>query len=80
MPPTGSCPSTSCRNGSSYSLIEPLEWAGYTVVDIDGLTGLPEYRNGGLFLDTGRHRPEGSGGRREAACGRIRSSWWNGAP
>lgn len=36
----------------SYSLIEPLEWAGFTVVEIDGLTGLPEYRNGGLFLDT----------------------------
>ncbi len=37
----------------SYSLIEPLQWAGSTVADIDGLTGLPEYRNGGLFLDTG---------------------------
>lgn len=37
----------------SYSLIEPLEWAGFTVVEIDGLTGLPEYRNGGLFLDSG---------------------------
>ncbi len=37
----------------AYSLIEPLEWAGYQVVDVDGLTGLPEYRNGGLFLDTG---------------------------
>lgn len=37
----------------SYSLIEPLEWAGFTVVEVDGLTGLPEYRNGGLFLDTG---------------------------
>jgi hypothetical protein len=37
----------------SYSLIEPLEWAGYTVADVDGLTGLPEYRNGGLFLDSG---------------------------
>jgi hypothetical protein len=37
----------------SYSLIEPLEWAGYTVTNIDGLTGLPEYRNGGLFLDSG---------------------------
>ena len=36
----------------SYSLIEPLQWAGLTVIDIDGLTGLPEYRNGGLFLDT----------------------------
>lgn len=37
----------------SYSLIEPLEWAGFTVINIDGLTGLPEYRNGGLFLDAG---------------------------
>ena len=37
----------------SYSLIEPLEGAGYAVDDVDGLTGLPEYRNGGLFLDTG---------------------------
>ena len=37
----------------AYSLIEPLEWAGLPVHDIDGLTGLPEYRNGGLFLDTG---------------------------
>ncbi|MGO4707203.1 URC4/urg3 family protein [Microvirga sp. 2MCAF38] len=37
----------------SYSLIEPLEWAGFTVIDIDDLTGLPEYRNGGLFLDSG---------------------------
>jgi hypothetical protein len=37
----------------SYSLIEPLEWAGYRVVNVDGLTGLPEYRNGGLFLDAG---------------------------
>ncbi len=37
----------------SYSLIEPLEAAGIAVVDIDGLTGLAEYRNGGLFFDTG---------------------------
>jgi hypothetical protein len=37
----------------SYSLIEPLEAAGIEVVDIDGLTGLAEYRNGGLFVDTG---------------------------
>ena len=37
----------------SYSLIEPLEWAGIAVTDVDGLTGLPEYRNGGLFLDAG---------------------------
>jgi len=37
----------------AYSLIEPLQWAGLTVTDIDGLTGLAEYRNGGLFIDTG---------------------------
>jgi hypothetical protein len=37
----------------AYSLIEPLQWAGITVTDIDGLTGLAEYRNGGLFVDTG---------------------------
>ena len=35
----------------SYSLIEPLQRAGFTVTDIDGLTGLAEYRNGGLFVD-----------------------------
>ena len=37
----------------SYSLIEPLQDAGLRVVDVDGLTGLPEYRNGGLFMDLG---------------------------
>jgi hypothetical protein len=37
----------------AYSLIEPLEAAGIEVVEIDGLTGLAEYRNGGLFVDTG---------------------------
>jgi hypothetical protein len=37
----------------SYSLIEPLEESGIEVVDVDGLTGLAEYRNGGLFVDTG---------------------------
>jgi hypothetical protein len=37
----------------AYSLIEPLQAAGIQVVEIDGLTGLAEYRNGGLFVDTG---------------------------
>lgn len=37
----------------SYSLIEPLQASGVEVVNIDGLTGLAEYRNGGLFVDTG---------------------------
>jgi hypothetical protein len=37
----------------TYSLLEPLEAAGVRVVGVDELTGLPEYRNGGLFLDAG---------------------------
>jgi len=37
----------------TYSILEPLEEAGFQVQDIDLLTGLPEYRNGGLFLDSG---------------------------
>jgi Protein of unknown function (DUF1688) len=37
----------------AYSLIEPLQTAGISVTDIDGLTGLAEYRNGGLFVDNG---------------------------
>jgi hypothetical protein len=37
----------------AYSLIEPLQWAGISVTELDGLTGLAEYRNGGLFIDTG---------------------------
>lgn len=37
----------------TYSLLEPFEWAGVTLTDLDGMTGLPEYRNGGLLLDAG---------------------------
>jgi hypothetical protein len=37
----------------TYSLIEPLEEIGVTVYDIDCMTGLPEYRNGGLLIDAG---------------------------
>jgi hypothetical protein len=36
----------------TYSLIEPMERAGLTVTGIDDLTGLAEYRNGGLLVDT----------------------------
>lgn len=35
----------------TYSLLEPLISAGYSVTGLNELTGLPEYRNGGLFLD-----------------------------
>ena len=37
----------------TYSLLEPFEWAGIRIEGLDALTGLPEYRNGGLFLDSG---------------------------
>jgi hypothetical protein len=41
----------------SYSLFEPLQWADLTVTGLDALTGLPEYRNGGLFIDAGVIEP-----------------------
>lgn len=37
----------------TYSLLEPFEWAGVRVTGLDALTGLPEYRNGGLLIDAG---------------------------
>ncbi len=38
----------------TYSLVEPLEEeAGLKIAGLDDLTGLPEYRNGGLFIDGG---------------------------
>ena len=42
----------------TYSLCEPLEECGLEITDIDELTGLPEYRNGGLFLDLGIIEPK----------------------
>ncbi len=36
-----------------YSLLEPIERAGIAIEGVDYLTGLPEYRNGGLLLDCG---------------------------
>jgi len=44
----------------SYSLVEPLEGAGLKVVALDALTGLPEYRNGGLLVDSGALRAKQS--------------------
>jgi hypothetical protein len=37
----------------AYSLIYPLDVVGLSVPDVHELTGLPEYRNGGLLLDKG---------------------------
>ncbi len=41
----------------AYSLLEPFEWAGVKVTALDSLTGLPEYRNGGLLIDGGVIKP-----------------------
>ena len=37
----------------TYSLIEPIEAAGVKISKVHEMTGLPEYRNGGLLLDRG---------------------------
>ena len=37
----------------TYSLVEPMVDAGVDVTGVDTLTGLAEYRNGGLFVDLG---------------------------
>ncbi len=37
----------------AYSLVEPLGMLGVNVTELGGLTGLAEYRNGGMMLETG---------------------------
>ena len=37
----------------TYSLLEPLQELGLEITGLDQMTGLPEYRNGGLCLDLG---------------------------
>ncbi len=51
--PDGLVPFHKLSQWLSYSLIEPLEAAGLSVRNIGGLTGLAEYRNGGLLIDMG---------------------------
>lgn len=53
VPGDGLVPFHKLAQWLAYSLVEPLEGAGFRVTDLDGLTGLAEYRNGGLFLDGG---------------------------
>ena len=51
----------------TYSLLEPFEWGGVRVGGLDALTALPEYRNGGLLLDSGALRLRDPGW--------VRSAW-----
>lgn len=53
VPGDGIVPFHKLSQWLAYSLIEPLEAAGRRVANLDALTGLPEYRNGGLLLDSG---------------------------
>jgi hypothetical protein len=57
VPGEGLVPFHKLSQWLAYSLIEPLEAAGLRVTEIDGLTGLAEYRNGGLFIDCGVIEP-----------------------
>ncbi len=52
-PANGLIPFHKLSQWLSYSLVVPLERAGVRVTGLERLTGLPEYRNGGLFLDAG---------------------------
>ncbi len=51
--PAGWIPFHKLSQWLTYSLLEPFEWAGVPVSSLAELTGLPEYRNGGLLLDAG---------------------------
>ena len=57
VPGEGLVPFHKLSQWLTYSLVEPLETAGLPVAEIDSLTGLAEYRNGGLFLDCGVLEP-----------------------
>jgi len=52
-PSNGLVPFHKLSQWLSYSLVEPLEEAGLRVTGLESLTGLAEYRNGGLFVDLG---------------------------
>jgi hypothetical protein len=52
-PTAGLVPFHKLSQWLAYSLFEPLERAGRTIAQPGALTGLPEYRNGGLFVDLG---------------------------
>lgn len=61
----------------TYSLLEPFRWAGVDVQGLDALTGLPEYRNGGLLLDSGvlRLRDPGSADRSWTPADELVVEW-----
>jgi hypothetical protein len=50
-PAAGRVPFHKLSQWLTYSLCEPLEASGIAIANLDELTGLAEYRNGGLFVD-----------------------------
>jgi hypothetical protein len=52
-PSAGLVPFHKLSQWLAYSLFEPIERTGRAIAHPGALTGLPEYRNGGLFLDLG---------------------------
>jgi hypothetical protein len=60
-PSAGRVPFHKLSQWLAYSLLEPFEWAGIQVTGLDELTGLPEYRNGGLLIDAGLIVPRDAG-------------------
>jgi hypothetical protein len=52
-PVVGRVPFHKLSQWLTYSLCEPLEESGVRIAGRDQLTGLAEYRNGGLFVDGG---------------------------
>jgi Protein of unknown function (DUF1688) len=52
-PAVGRVPFHKLSQWLTYSLCEPLEAAGLSLRGLGELTGLAEYRNGGLFIDGG---------------------------
>ena len=52
-PAVGRVPFHKLSQWLTYSLCEPLEQRGVQITGVNELTGLAEYRNGGLFVDGG---------------------------
>ncbi len=52
-PAVGRVPFHKLSQWLTYSLCEPLEQSGVRITEANELTGLAEYRNGGLFVDGG---------------------------
>ena len=53
LAPHGLVPFHKLSQWLTYSLFEPMQRLGLEITGQGALTGLAEYRNGGLFLDTG---------------------------